>query len=148
MADATNGNNGAYNIAFEAPLLQLEKQIGELESRAGDRAEDYAQEILNLRNSHLSLLKTTYAKLSAYQTVQVARHPSRPQTTDYLRMFAKEFCELHGDRRFGDDKAIISGFGRISPHKCMIIGHHKGRDTTEKIAARSTVRLSRPSNLL
>ena len=135
MANGDGGRNGAFSIEFERPLLQLESQIGDLESKAGSRAEDYAEDILNLRNAHMALLKKTYAKLSAYQTVQVARHPSRPQTTDYIRMFVKEFCELHGDRRFGDDKAIISGFGRIGPHKCMIIGHHKGRDTTEKIAA-------------
>src|SRR6185503_14157004 len=87
-----------------------------------------------LRQNLTALLKKTYQNLSAWETVQVARHPARPQTRDYIDMIVKDFDELHGDRSFGDDKTIVTGMGRIGGHKCMIIGHHKGRDTKEKIA--------------
>ena len=80
------------------------------------------------------MLKKTYQNLTAWETVQVARHPSRPQTRDYIDMIVKDFDELHGDRKFSDDQAMVAGMGRIGGHKCMIIGHHKGRDTKEKIA--------------
>lgn len=126
--------SGAYQLEFEKPLIQLEKQIAELEARADGNGEDFAAEIRKLRQSHTAMLKKTYAKLSAWQTVQVARHPGRPQSVDYIRTIVKDFCELHGDRRYGDDPAIVTGFGRIGPHKCLIVGHNKGRDTKEKIA--------------
>ncbi|MFG0256379.1 MAG: acetyl-CoA carboxylase carboxyltransferase subunit alpha [Phycisphaerales bacterium JB043] len=74
------------------------------------------------------------SKRSAWETVQLARHPERPQTRDYIEMICKDFCELHGDRRFGDDVAIVTGFARIKSIKCLIVGHQKGRDTKERIA--------------
>ncbi|MHB1158328.1 MAG: acetyl-CoA carboxylase carboxyltransferase subunit alpha [Phycisphaerales bacterium] len=126
--------SGTYQLDFEKPLIELEKQIGELEKNSEKAGASYADEVDKLRQSHQSLLKKTYAKLSAWQTVQVARHPGRPQAIDYIRGFVKDFCELHGDRRYGDDPAIITGFGRIGPHKCLIVAHNKGRDTKEKIA--------------
>jgi acetyl-CoA carboxylase carboxyl transferase subunit alpha len=123
-----------YQLEFEKPLLALEKQIAELEASENAGAEDLASEVKKLRQSHTNLLKKTYSKLSAWNTVRVARHPNRPQSMDYIRAIVKDFCELHGDRRHGDDPAIITGFGRIGPHKCMIVAHHKGKDTKEKIA--------------
>lgn len=132
-----NAYNGTYELEFERPLLALERQIAELEQHhTGDSATtvDFAAEIRKLRQSHTRMLKKIYAKLSAWDTVQVARHPGRPQTVDYLASFVKEFVEIHGDRHFGDDKAVIAGFGRIGPHKCMVIGHHKGKDTRDKVA--------------
>ncbi|MFA7235444.1 MAG: acetyl-CoA carboxylase carboxyltransferase subunit alpha [Phycisphaeraceae bacterium] len=126
--------SGTYQLDFEKPLIELEKQIGELEKNSEKAGAGYADEVDKLRQSHQSLLKKTYAKLNAWQTVQVARHPGRPQAIDYIRGFVKDFCELHGDRRYGDDPAIITGFGRIGPHKCLIVAHNKGRDTKEKIA--------------
>ena len=126
---------GTYELDFEKPLLQLERQISELDAQAGDQRVDIALEIRKLRQSHTALLKKTYAHLSAWNVVKIARHPGRPQTMDYLRTVAKDFCELHGDRRYGDDAAMIAGLGRIGPHKCVVIGHHKGRDTKDRITA-------------
>jgi acetyl-CoA carboxylase carboxyl transferase subunit alpha len=140
---ALNGYNGSYELEFERPLIALERQIAELElTHTGDAATaspnapgiDFATDVRKLRQSHTAMLKKIYAKLSAWNTVKVARHPGRPQSVDYIRAFVKDFCELHGDRHFGDDRAIITGFGRIGPHKCLVVGHHKGKDTREKIA--------------
>ena len=121
-------------LEFEKPLAKIEQQIAELEAQNATGDNGFTKEIASLRASHSDLLKKTYQSLSPWQTVQVARHPVRPQSTDYIRMFVKDFMELHGDRRCGDDPAIITGFGRIGPHKCMVVGHHKGKDTKEKIA--------------
>ena len=135
MPETDNRASSTFQLEFEKPLLELEKQIHELERAANHETHGYLEEIQKLRNSHTSLLKKTYERLTPWQTVQVARHPNRPQSIDYLRALVKDFCELHGDRRFGDDRAIITGFGRIGPHKCLVVAQHKGRDTREKIAA-------------
>ncbi|MBI1369341.1 MAG: acetyl-CoA carboxylase carboxyltransferase subunit alpha [Planctomycetes bacterium] len=124
---------GSYQLEFEKPLVQLEKQIAELEKQ-DDADGHFAAEIKKLRQSHATLMKKTYARLTPWQTVQVARHPGRPQSIDYIRAIVKDFAELHGDRRYGDDPAIITGFGRIGPHKCLIVAHNKGKDVKEKIA--------------
>jgi acetyl-CoA carboxylase carboxyl transferase subunit alpha len=131
---ATSTYTGSYQLEFEKPLMLLEKQIAELEAHPSAQNDDFSGEIKKLRQSHAALLKKTYSKLTAWQTVQVARHPGRPQSTDYIRAFVKDFTELHGDRRYGDDPAIITGFGRIGPHKCLVVAHNKGKDTKEKIA--------------
>lgn len=129
-----NTYTGTYELEFERPLLQLERQIAELESHTNDAGVDIASEVRKLRQSHTAMLKKIYAKLGSWNTVKVARHPGRPQAIDYIRVIAKEFCELHGDRHFGDDPAIITGCGRIGPHKCLIVAHNKGKDTRERIA--------------
>jgi acetyl-CoA carboxylase carboxyl transferase subunit alpha len=142
-----NAYTGTYELDFERPLLQLERQINELEIASkgaplpGASAVtsvapgvDLGNEVRKLRQSHTAMLKKIYAKLGAWHTVKVARHPGRPQSIHYIQAFVKDFCELHGDRRFGDDPAILTGFGRIGPHKCMVIAHNKGRDTKERIA--------------
>ncbi len=142
-----NAYTGTYELDFERPLLQLERQIGELEVASkgtpipGASAVtsvapgvDLGNEVRKLRQSHTAMLKKIYAKLGAWHTVKVARHPGRPQSVTLVQAFVKDFCELHGDRRFGDDPAILTGFGRIGPHKCMVIAHNKGRDTKERIA--------------
>ena len=134
MTTATSGYTGTYELEFERPLVRLEKQIAELESHAGEAGVDFDDEIRTLRQKHTSMLRKTYSNLSAWQTVRVARHPGRPQAVDYLQSFCKEFCELHGDRRYADDAAMITGFGRIGPHKCMIVAHNKGKDTRDRIA--------------
>jgi acetyl-CoA carboxylase carboxyl transferase subunit alpha len=126
--------SGTYELEFERPLIQLEKQIHELESHAGEQGVDIAPELRKLRQNHTAMLRKIYASLNAWNTVKVARHPGRPQPIDYVRAFVKDFCELHGDRRFGDDRAILTGFGRIGSHKCMIVAHNKGKDTKERIA--------------
>ncbi len=87
-----------------------------------------------LKRIHSETLGLIYADLSPWDTVRVARHPKRPQTRDYIEMICKDFCELHGDRRFGDDPAMVVGFARIGSIKCLIVGHQKGRSTQEKIA--------------
>lgn len=125
---------GTYELEFERPLLALERQIAELESHAGGQGMDIAPELRKLRQNHTGMLKKLYAQLNAWSTVKVARHPGRPQPVDYIRAFVKDFCELHGDRAYGDDPAIITGFGRIGPHKCLIVAHNKGKDTKERIA--------------
>ncbi len=128
--------SAGFQLPFERPLLNLENQIRELEQKADSEQGHLAEEIRKLRRNHTNMLKKTYNNLTPWQVVQVARHPSRPQTVDYIRTFVKDFCELHGDRRAGDDPAILTGFGRIGPHKCMIVGHRKGKETKEKIACR------------
>jgi acetyl-CoA carboxylase carboxyl transferase subunit alpha len=136
-----NAYNGSFELEFERPLSNLERQIAELESGDANHAQgdgngevDFETEIRKLRQNHERMLKKIYANLSPWNTVRVARHPGRPQTKDYIDAFVKDFCELHGDRRYGDDRAIVAGFGRIGHHKCVVIGHHKGKDTRDKIA--------------
>ncbi len=123
-----------HTLGFEQPLAKLEHQIVELEGMQATKHVDYTAEIRQLRNNYTALLKKTYEHLSAWETVQVARHPQRPQFRDYLDLCCREFRELHGDRRYADDKAIVAGLARLGGQKVMLIGHHKGRDTKEKIA--------------
>jgi len=134
---------GTYELDFERPLSALARQIKDLEGgqlaapRHGDatQAVDLSSEIGQLKGAHADLLAKTYEKLSPVNTVKVARHPGRPQSVDYIKAIVKDFVELHGDRHFGDDKAIICGFGRIGIRKVMVIGQHKGKDTPDRIAA-------------
>jgi len=121
-------------LEFEKPLSRLEQQIQELEGLQSAKQVDYSKELRQLRTNHTSLLRKTYDKLSAWETVQVARHPQRPLFKDYVDLICREFREIHGDRRFGDDNAIKCGLARLGGQKVMLIGHHKGRDTKEKIA--------------
>ena len=115
---------GTYELEFERPLIALERQINELEAQNDpDRSAvgldpnlDFSADLRKLRQSHTAMLKKIYKNLNAWHTVQVARHPGRPQTIDYIDAFVKDFAELHGDRHYGDDPAIIAGFGRIGPH--------------------------------
>ena len=133
MAEPTSYST-AFQLDFEKPLIELERQINELERQQSEQDADLSDEISNLRESHRAAVDKTYDNLTGWQTVKVSRHPGRPQAVDYIRTFVKDFCELHGDRRHGDDPAIITGFGRIGPHKCMVVAHNKGKDTKEKIA--------------
>jgi acetyl-CoA carboxylase carboxyl transferase subunit alpha len=133
MSTINTGYTGTYELEFERPLTALERQIAELETQVGSGV-DIAVEIRKLRQNHTAMLKKIYAKLGAWNIVKVARHPGRPQSIDYIRGFVKDFCELHGDRHYGDDKAIVTGFGRIGPHKCLVVAHNKGKNTKERIA--------------
>lgn len=121
-------------LDFEQPLYEIEEQIKNLESRSRQDGQELDDEIATLRENHSAILKKIYANLSPVQEVQVARCPTRPYTSDYLDLIVKDFCELHGDRLYGDDRAIATGFGRIGPHKCMIVGHRKGKTTEARIA--------------
>lgn len=120
-------------LEFEKPLAELERQIAELEGLQVAKNVDYSREIRQLRENHTAMLRKTYENLSAWETVQVARHPQRPLFKDYVEMICREFREIHGDRHFGDDPAIKCGLARLGGHKVMLIGHHKGKDTKEKV---------------
>ncbi|MEA2735172.1 MAG: acetyl-CoA carboxylase carboxyl transferase subunit alpha, partial [Humisphaera sp.] len=100
-------------LEFEKPLARLEQQILELEGLQQSKGVDYTKELRQLRNNYTSLLRKTYDKLSAWETVQVARHPQRPLFKDYVEMICRDFRELHGDRHFGDDAAIKCGLARL-----------------------------------
>jgi len=132
--DIDTGFTGDSELEFERPLRSLERQIEELEKQSKSADIDMSVEIRSLRENHTAMLKKIYSNLSAWNTVQVARSKYRPQSIDYIRGFVKDFCELHGDRHYGDDKAIITGFGRIGQHKCLVVGHHKGKDVKDKVA--------------
>jgi acetyl-CoA carboxylase carboxyl transferase subunit alpha len=120
-------------LAFEQPLAKLETQIQELESLQAIKEIDCSKELRQLRENYTSLLKKTYDNLTAWETVQVARHPQRPMFTDYVSMLCRDFREIHGDRRFSDDLAIRCGLARLGGHKVMLIGHHKGKNTKERV---------------
>ena len=124
--------SGLQVLDFEQPAAEIERQIEALQARPD--AQGLADEIATLEQTRDSLLQKSYASLSPWQTVRVARHPQRPQTLDYVAMICRDWCELHGDRRFGDDPAIVTGFGRIGSVKCLVVGHQKGRDTKERLS--------------
>lgn len=126
--------NPRHTLGFEQPLLRLEQQIHELEALQAQKQADYTRELRSLRNTYTDLLRKIYDNLGAWETVQVSRHPQRPLFKDYVEMICREFREIHGDRAFGDDKAILCGLARIGAQKVMLIGHHKGRDTKEKVS--------------
>jgi acetyl-CoA carboxylase carboxyl transferase subunit alpha len=120
-------------LEFEKPVHRLEVQIAELEALQTSRQIDCSKELRKLNNNKISVLRKVYDNLTAWETVQVARHPQRPLFRDYVDMICREFRELHGDRHFGDDPAIKCGLARLGGYKVMLIGHHKGRDTKEKV---------------
>lgn len=121
------------NLEFERPIKELEKKIDELKHFSKDRKVDLSSEIKTLEDKLSRLRKDTYQNLNAWQKVQIARHPQRPYSLDYIKLISADFVELHGDRLFGDDKAIVSGFAKIDSHKILIIGQQKGRDLKENI---------------
>jgi len=118
-------------LPFESPITDLDEQIRSLQARPD--ADSLASEIESLQANRAAILQRIYEQLPPVDIVKVARHPQRPQTADYINLMCRDFRELHGDRRFGDDPAIISGLGRIGPFKVMVIGHQKGRTTEERI---------------
>ncbi len=134
---------GAFGIAispmkqtfldFEQPIAELQQKIDELRFVHDDSAVDISDEITRLSKKSQQLAKDIYGKLSAWQIAQVARHPQRPYTLDYVAGMFSEFRELHGDRNYADDPAIVGGIARFNGQPCMVIGHQKGRDTKEKI---------------
>ena len=120
-------------LEFEKPLLELERRIDELRSFADSQSIDVARELKRLETKADELREDIYGKLTRWQITQIARHPRRPYTLDYLRMLDVEFLELHGDRRYGDDAAMVAGLGFFRGRKVVVVGHQKGRDTKENL---------------
>ena len=119
-------------LDFEQPIAELEGKIEALRFTQDDSAVDISAEIEKLAKKSQGLTKDIYAKLNAWQISQVARHPQRPYTLDYISAMTTDFQELHGDRSYADDAAIVGGLARFNGQSVMIIGHQKGRDTKER----------------
>jgi len=120
-------------LDFEKPIAELEKKIQELKKFTLEKKIDLSAEIKCLEEKLEQLKKETYHKLTAWQKVQIARHPQRPYTLDYINMLMTDFIELHGDRYFSDDKALITGLAKLDGRKVVVMGHQKGRDTKENL---------------
>jgi acetyl-CoA carboxylase carboxyl transferase subunit alpha len=119
-------------LDFEQPISELETKIEELRFVQNDSAVDISEEIDRLKKKSEGLTKEIYAKLSPWQVSQVARHPQRPYTLDYIREIFTDYHELHGDRAFADDRSIVGGVARFNGQAVMVIGHQKGRDVKER----------------
>ena len=120
-------------LSFEKPIAELQAKIDELSLVDADSSINIDDEIENLRTKSDRLTEKIYSKLSSWQVCQVARHPLRPYTLDYIKHVFTDFEELHGDRLFGDDQSLIGGIAKIESYSVMIIGHQKGRGTNEKV---------------
>ncbi len=141
-----------YQLDFEKEVAKIEQEIEQAQSASSTGVEIPAlpgvsepeleasvvamlnKDVEKLVKLRTKAIKKAYKNLSPWNTVRVARHPNRPQTRDYIKHMCRDFCELAGDRRFGDDPALVTGFGRIGGRKCLIVGHQKGKDTHEKLA--------------
>jgi acetyl-CoA carboxylase carboxyl transferase subunit alpha len=126
-------------LSFEAPIYEMEARLAEMEekyakNKAVQDAAAVADQILRLRRELVGLKRTIYANLEPYQTVQVSRHPTRPQSRDYIELVFDQFIELHGDRAIGDDKAIVTGLAHLGDQKVMFIGHQKGKNAAERVS--------------
>jgi len=125
--------NEHHRLPFERPIDELQARLAKLEGRA-DAHPEVRTEIRTLRRELTELTRRIYANLKPWETVEVARHPDRPMTTDYLELVFDEFVELYGDKHFGDDRAIRTGWAKLDTHKVMVVGHQKGRNTKERQA--------------
>lgn len=124
--------NGQY-LDFEKPILDLEKKIQDMKDFATGENIEFTREIQLMEKRRDKLQEEIYSKLSRWQRVQLARHPLRPHSLDYINLMSSDFIELHGDRGFRDDKALVAGFGKIEGKPVMFIGQQKGRDTKQKL---------------
>lgn len=122
------------HLEFEKPIVELEEKIEELErvSSKGDDGIDFSAEIAKLKNKCKEKTKSIFSRLNATQITQIARHPDRPYTLDYISALLSDFQELHGDRHYADDPAIVAGIGRFAGRGVAVIGHQKGRDAKER----------------
>jgi acetyl-CoA carboxylase carboxyl transferase subunit alpha len=123
-----------YTLEFEKPILELETKIRELKQFAQSEHVDFSSEIARLEKKVARLQEEIFAHLSPWQRAQIARHPNRPYTMDYIRLMLTDFLELHGDRGFADDRAIVGGLAWLEGVPLVVIGQQKGRDTKEKLA--------------
>ncbi|MEO1003869.1 MAG: acetyl-CoA carboxylase carboxyltransferase subunit alpha [Cyanobacteria bacterium J06638_7] len=121
-------------LDFEKPLVELEEQIEQIRQLARDSEVDVSQQLLQLETLATRRRNEIFAALTPAQKIQVARHPQRPSTLDYIQVICDDFLELHGDRCGGDDQALVGGIGRIGERGVMLLGHQKGRDTKENVA--------------
>ena len=119
-------------LDFEQPVAELETKIDELRYVQNESAVDISEEIDRLSKKSLQLTKDIYSSLTPWQVTQIARHPQRPYTLDYVTEIFTDFHELHGDRHFADDQSIVGGLARFNGQACMVLGHQKGRDTRER----------------
>ncbi len=124
--------NGS-GLEFEKPILELERKIEELKKFTSSENIDLHSEIDRLGQKLDKLKREIFENLTPWQRVQIARHPQRPYTLDYIGMIMHDFVELHGDRAFSDDKSMVCGFAYVDTHKILVIGHQKGRDTNENL---------------
>ena len=124
--------NPSY-LDFEQPITELESKIGELRQMENKDGLNIQEEIQRLEQKSVELTDSVFASLSSWQIAQLARHPGRPYTLDYINEIFTDFDELHGDRTYGDDPAIVGGLARLDDRPVMVIGHQKGRDTKEKV---------------
>ena len=123
-------SNAGPGLAFEQPIYELEQELDSLESEEAGNGQ--SAKVRDLKNRIADTTRDIYASLSPWETVQVARHQDRPYTRDYLNLVFDEFVELHGDRKFGDDRAMLTGFAKLDEQKVMVIGHQKGRTVKER----------------
>ena len=121
------------NLDFEKPIIELEKKIVELRTYSSGEKIDLNGEIRSLEKKLEKVKKEIFGNLTPWQRVQISRHPKRPYTLDYIKLICDNFIELHGDRLFGDDKAIVGGLASLGDERILILGHQKGRDTREKM---------------
>ncbi len=121
-------------LEFEQPIAELEAKIDELRFVGDDSELNISEEIERLKGKSESLTRSIFSNLNPWQVAQLARHPQRPYTLDYLEHLCPDFQELHGDHMYGDDAAIVGGIGRISGMPVMVIGHQKGRDTKSRVS--------------
>jgi acetyl-CoA carboxylase carboxyl transferase subunit alpha len=121
----------SYRLAFEQPIHQLEERIAALDATEPKSAE-LRDEIRVLRRELTDTIRRVYSQLDPWETVQVARHPDRPMLTDYINLLFDEFVELHGDKFFGDDRALRTGFAKLDRYKVLVVGHYKGKTLKER----------------
>ncbi len=121
------------DLEFEAPVREIEKMVERLRHLAEKEKSDYSDQISELEKRITAQRKEIYCNLTPWQKVQIARHPRRPVLEDYIRMIFTDFTELHGDRRFSDDRALIGGFARLGKHNVMLIGHNKGKTIEDNL---------------
>ena len=122
-----------YIFDFEKPVIETEKMIEKLKEMTSDSKEDFSGKLAELQARLVEQKKDIYSKMTPWQTVKVARHPKRPVIQDYLKLVFDEFIELHGDRHYSDDPALIGGFARMGEQRVMFIGHNKGKNTHEQV---------------
>jgi acetyl-CoA carboxylase carboxyl transferase subunit alpha len=124
----------AATLEFEKPIQELENKINELRSFSRDKGIDLSNEITTLEKRAMEVRESIYSNLNSWQHVLISRHPERPNTYDYINYIIKDFIELHGDRCFGDDPAVVGGIGRFNSRAVTVIGHLKGKNTKENLA--------------